>query len=145
MKIGFTGTRRGMTLDQQQAFITLIQTLAPTELHHGSCQGADAKAARLARANLMKVTIHAHPGPDGDEWRETSGVDDFRHIPNTHFARNREIVAFTDALIATPAEKDHQMRGGTWYTIDHALVKGKTVWIIEPDGTIKEVGNGNSL
>jgi hypothetical protein len=43
MKVGFTGTRKGMTPQQRVAFAELVITLRPTQAHHGDCVGADAE------------------------------------------------------------------------------------------------------
>ncbi len=56
----------------------------------------------------------------------------------THFARNRDIVDETEVLIACPCEMEHQDRGGTWYTADYALKRGKRTIIVWPDGSMKE-------
>ena len=57
------------------------------------------------------------------------------HEPRQYHERNRNIVDATDILVATPKEnKGDIYRGGTWYTINYAVSKGKPVYIIWPDG-----------
>lgn len=112
-KVGFTGTRHGLTDLQAATFEGLVS--GPDEFHHGSCQGADVEAARIVRRSHAKpVKIVCHPGPAGDEHQQDSGVDDERRAPKTHFARNRDIVAETDELVACPCDVTEQNRGGTW-------------------------------
>lgn len=137
MKLGFTGTRFGMTDLQKATFKSLLTPLE--EFHHGSCQGSDVQAAQMVRQVLSEyyVQIIAHPGPDS-EFKLSSGVDDQITESKTHFARNRDIVNLTDEMIATPFEMTEQSAGGTWYTIKYAIKMGKKVTIIWPDGS-KEV------
>ena len=135
MRLGFTGTRHGLT-DAQSA---ILEGLLPevSEFHHGSCQGADVQAARIVRRSFVgHIHIHAHPGPDDDPCQEPSGVDDVTHPPLTHFARNRVIVDSTDEIYACPCEAEEQPRGGTWYTVRYARKRGKKVTIIWPNGTL---------
>jgi hypothetical protein len=135
MRVGFTGTRKGMTASQAAVFEGLVEL--PTEFHHGSCKGADVEAARIVRRTfIVHVPVICHPGPNGDPCQEPSGVDDERREPKTHFARNRDIVNETDRLIACPCDMTEQSRGGTWYTVSYARKKGKPVTIIWPDGSI---------
>lgn len=144
-KLGFTGTRHGMTDGQRASFGSLIVfDLLPTEFHHGSCQGADVEAARLVEhvtdGGSIPCRIVCHPGPDGDPHQQQSGVDDETLPGKTHFARNRDIVDGTDALVAAPAQMEGQQFGGTWYTIRYARKTGKPLWIVWPDGTVTAEG-----
>lgn len=135
MKLGFTGTRFGMSVLQKRVFQLAVASKSIEEFHHGSCQGADVEAARIVRELHPSCRIVAHPGPDGDNHRELSGVDDLTLEPKTHFARNRDIVNATDLLLATPFQAERQSRGGTWYTVDFAEKFNREVGIIWPDGS----------
>jgi hypothetical protein len=150
MRIGFTGTRRGMTDAQRSSFqkhLLLGLPRTPTELRHGSCEGADVQAARFARSvfdewrkrfgSTSMIRIIALPGPDDDPHREVSGVDDEVLPGKTHFARNRDIVNASDLVIGCPGEATWQKRGGTFFTMDYAIKKGKPLVIIWPDGTVE--------
>lgn len=142
MKIGFTGTRHGMT-DAQRANFGVLMTFdfPPTEFHHGSCQGSDVEAAIVIRHISQECVIICHPGPDNDEFRCDSGVDNHVLPGKTHFARNRDIVNACEVLIATPYEMERQKHGGTWYTIWFAAKQGKRTLVILPDGTITTYNN----
>jgi hypothetical protein len=134
MNVGFTGTRHGMTDAQAAVFEGYLSAVG--QFHHGSCRGADVQAARIVRRSCVGPTIVCHPGPEGDQYSEDSGVDDVFRNPLTHFARNRNIVDETDELIACPCDMTEQPRGGTWYTVNYARKNGKKVTIIWPDGSI---------
>ena len=59
MKLGFTGTRRGMTSDQQIRVTLLVAELGPKEAHHGDCVGADAEFHEQFK--YLATVMHAHP------------------------------------------------------------------------------------
>lgn len=146
MKVGFTGTRHGMSDAQRASFGTLIVfdvDTKPPHFHHGACKGADAEAARLVRYIDPDSFIVAHPGKSaggGDnEWLDQESVADANEVreTQTHFARNRTIVDETDILVACPGDMIEQLRGGTWYTIGYARKVGRHVVIIWPDGRVE--------
>lgn len=138
MRIGFSGTRRGMSPAQMATVRELLTRLQPTEVHHGDCVGADAHFHNIVRSlyepEVCPIVIH--PGPDGPLRAHKDG-DEVLPEKN-HFARNRDIVRGCGVLIATPAEAGWQPRGGTWYTIDFAAKVGRRRFIVSPDGTVWE-------
>jgi hypothetical protein len=140
MKIGFTGTRYGLT-DAQRGSLgtTLCLDVGKTdEFHHGSCKGADVEAAQVAR-QISACKIIAHPGPDSDlQWQTESGVDDETLPGKNHFARNRDIVNACDLLIGCPGIDRLLPTGGTSYTINYAIKHGKPVKIVWPDGRVED-------
>lgn len=135
MKVGFTGTRNGMTDVQRAAFREWLTATQPIEFHHGDCVGADEQAANDA-ARLL-CDIHCHPPLKDDHQARTQNYDHL-HQPKTHFARNRDIVDACDVLAAAPLDLMHQTRGGTWYTVDYALKRGKPVVVFWPDGRVEK-------
>lgn len=139
MKIGFTGTRRGMTDAQRQVFAELIVRLKPTEFHHGDCVGADDQAASVVARSVSGVRIVVHPPVDESLRAFNGGLRCMMVVrpPRTHLARNRDIVNETDCLIACPLEMEHQPRGGTWYTVDYAAKVGRLTYVVWPDGRIE--------
>lgn len=138
MKVGFTGTRNGMTEAQKCSFTALIAELNITELHHGDCVGADDDAANLAREVDYRepCRIHCHP-PVDEKLRAWNRYAWETYPAKTHFARNRDIVDMTDALIAIPWVRPLPSSGGTVYTINYARKIGRRVMIIWPDGTVE--------
>jgi hypothetical protein len=132
--IGVTATRHGLTDPQLNRIGEIAVALKPKTLRHGSCRGGDVEIARLLRKLIPAIMIIAHPGPDGDPFREDSGVDDEVLPGKTHFARNRDIVNLSDTVLGAPLQIEWQPRGGTWYTLDFARKTGKPTWIVWPDG-----------
>ena len=140
MKVGFTGTRHGMQNAQSEIFTKLLTRLRPTEFHEGDCIGADDQATDIVKwiwKHLVKVV--RHPPTVTDHQANNPNFDEIRE-PNTHFARNRAIVDETEALVATPADMEEPPYGdgGTWYTVRYARKLGRPIYIIWPDGSIRE-------
>lgn len=135
MKIGFTGTQRGMTKEQLISFEAGLRFVMDgddtDEFHHGDCIGADAQAHMVAFG--LKFRIIVHP-PIIDKKRAfCKGYSEIR-IQKPYFDRNHDIVDQTEILIATPGEAEEQLRSGTWATIRYARKKGGHPVIIGPDG-----------
>lgn len=132
MKIGITGTREGANDTQLKAILEYLQQFpAGTEFHHGDCVGVDVEVAVMA--NELGFKTIAHPGPDC-ELRAHHESHEIRG-GLTHFKRNRNIVDETDTLIVVPLQNTHQSFGGTWYTFDYAVKRGKPVNVFFPGAT----------
>lgn len=139
MKVGFTGTREGLTKHQREILSSLfLQSKRITELHHGDCTGADEQAHFLALARgTIKVVVHP---PDDDKYRafasETQRVFPLVCIevrePKPYLERNRDIVDETEKLIACPIGVVEKLRSGTWSTVRYALKQNKRVFVIYP-------------
>jgi hypothetical protein len=133
MKMGFTGTQKGMTPLQIKAVYLILWEYRPQEVHHGDCIGADEEFHNLAKEVGMRVVIHP---PIKDEKRAFCVGDESR--PEQHYLiRNHFIVDETEVLIATPKSNKEELRSGTWATIRYAFHKeGKEVRIVWPNGNI---------
>jgi hypothetical protein len=142
--LGFTGTRDQLTSAQFGQLNEIILKLDPEIVRHGSCRGADATFHTIA-SNLARNIIVHPPIEQGKLFAKCEGPHVIAVMePTTYFARNRDIVDTSEALIACPREMTEQDRGGTWYTVKYARKKGKMIFIIWPDGTVtKENNNGN--
>ena len=130
LKVGFTGTRHGMTARQRKALMFWIDQYHATEFHHGDCIGADAEAHDLFAGAGVELFIH--PPVKNGHRAFKKGAHYLK--AKTHFARNRDIVDQADVVLAFPFEKENPGRGGTWYTIEYAKKKGKPLWIFFPNG-----------
>jgi hypothetical protein len=129
MKIGFTGTRVGMSASQRTALGAALRSRKDeiTEFHHGDCVGADAEAHHIAAAILGVEKIFIHP-PEIQKRRA------FCQSPNIlpplgYLERDLAIVLATDMLIGCPKAGNPAPRSGTWYTIRRAKERGKAVLI----------------
>jgi hypothetical protein len=131
MKVGFTGTRNGMTQAQRDGVAAALLALNPTEFHHGDCVGADAEVVMLLWQLFPSCRVVSHP-PVDDRLRARA-ASNFIMPPAPYLARNRNIVNATDILIGTPSTPTPQRKGGTWYTIRYAAPKRRVIRIY-PNG-----------
>lgn len=146
MRIGFTGTRRGMSEPQRNVVQILLAEFGAepgSTFHHGDCVGADEQAHRQADAVGLGIFIYP---PIDSTHRTHCGLlklaqgSQIRKIyqPKHYTARNRDIVNSSDIIIAAPREFEEQSFGGTWYTVRYARKAGKRVLIVYPDGIVVE-------
>lgn len=142
IRVGFTGTQRGMTDEQKARVDLLLAELAvdAAEFHHGDCVGADAEAHDLAENHCLDIVIHP---PDNDKARAFCTGGEVRE-PKPYLDRNHDIVEETVVLIACPNGAE-QMRSGTWATVRYARSKiyqgeQQLTYIITPSGEIKREG-----
>jgi hypothetical protein len=135
VKIGFTGTREGMTVGQIAALTYLLNEKIPrpVEAHHGDCVGADAEFHDLVRELLPGSKIVIHP-PIKDTHRAFKAGDEV-WAQFDYLLRNAAIVSESEAVIAAPKSMADQT-GGTWWTIRDARKQKVRLLILEPDGAI---------
>lgn len=133
MKVGFTGTQRGMSAKQLVALTELFAKYRDkiTEFHHGDCIGADRQAHDIACAMIGEDKVYIHP-PDVDTKR---AFCESPHIlrPQGYLARNVAIVEATDRLIAAPKKGPAAIRSGTWYTVRRARERKRPVLILQAE------------
>lgn len=154
LRVGVTGTRSGITLQQRITLtseLTQIVRTTPLEtqlaLHYGDCIGADAEAFSIARP-LGFWTV-AHP-PTHDKFRAFTRPDKLRD-PQPYLERDRAIVREVTRLIVLPSGYKNVKRGsGTWYTYREAQRVGVPTLIIWPDGQTSAThadrpGDGNTV
>lgn len=129
-KMGFTGTRKGMTLEQWSMVDKLSQLY--DEVHHGDCLGADYQMHLIAQGNEQRIIGHPPSDPKHRAW--ATGFTEMRE-EKPYLDRNKDIVDETDTLIVVPAEFEEQLRSGTWSTWRYAVKQGKDYVIVFPDGS----------
>ena len=141
MKIGFTGTQKGMTDEQKLTVMKLLKNRpagSELELHSGDCIGADKDFVDILDWSLFTTKI-GHI-PDNDSKRAFCKYNTER-TPKPYLVRNHDIVDESDILIATPGEFKEQLRSGTWATIRYAQKKGKKIVIVWPNGHTKIIND----
>lgn len=130
IKMGFTGTRRGMTDVQSMAVQDVIRNV--DDVHHGDCVGADDTTHILAMHWEKYIVIHP---PTDDKQRVGHYAPEVR-CEKPYIERNHDIVDETDWLLAAPGEMEEQLRSGTWATVRYARKCGKRVVLAMPDGSV---------
>lgn len=141
MKIGFTGTQKGLTIVQRS---NLLKYLAEcTELHNGFCIGADEEC--LMMFDLMANTLPTSRTIIGHPPIKTNKMSKFRpefcrfefRQAEEYLIRNHHIVDACEKLIAAPELMSESLRSGTWATVRYARFKKRPIVILWPDGSIK--------
>lgn len=128
MKIGFTGSRKGMTPDQKDELEFALASLmehGAKQFHHGDCIGADEEAHIIARCLGLEVIIH----PPTDDKLRAYCDSDLHMIQKPYLQRNRCIVDSCDILIAAPRGPE-RLRSGTWSTVRYASKQGKEIQFV---------------
>jgi len=133
--VGFTGTWRGMTLEQIRAVKALLEELDPTDVHHGDCIGADENFDDLARDHGAHRV--AFPGTDsrGRSPKRAYCLTEHERPAAPYLERNRAIVDSSDYLVACPGEFVERTRSGTWSTVRYARGRCWT-YLVTPDGAV---------
>src|SRR3989304_1568958 len=97
-KIGFTGSRRGMTKAQKAVLNEIFGGHTPFELHHGDCVGADEDAHNIAReiekrtGQFVKIVVH----PPSNYKLRAYTIPDTLKKEKEYLERNKDIVNETD-------------------------------------------------
>lgn len=148
MRIGFTGTQRGMTVPQMMTLSGMISWVinkysdypddGEDSAHHGDCIGADAQFHEIIRwkKETKGFKIHIHSPTNTSKQAFCQG--DVWHNPKPYMERNDDIVRKAEFMFGAPGEMTEELRSGTWATIRRARKARKNLWIVYPDGTVLE-------
>lgn len=142
VKIGFTGTRRGMTAEQKRevsGFLCALKDDLRLKTVHGDRVGADADFHSICREEDIWVQQRPCTLTEFRAYTDAPEIEG----PQDPLLRNRRIVRGCDVLLACPSSMTEQGHGGTWYTIREGRRKNKQVVIVYPDGTIVEDCSGS--
>jgi len=139
IRIGFTGTRKPLTPAQIERLTSVLT--AEGERHpgavtfrHGDCVGADAAAHAIARQLGFCIVLHP---PTNNSLRANLNAEcSTVWKAKPYFERNRDIVDYSDCLVACPEGPETQ-RSGTWSTVRYALRVGVPVVVVWPDGRLE--------
>lgn len=131
--VGYTGTRKGMTLLQLARIEVILDTLTVVRARHGDCIGGDEEFHELCIT--AEIPIEIHP-PDNDRLRAFCKGAVKVHEPKPFIKRNHIIVNTCDLLIAAPKEtyEPAPARGqGTWSTVRYARKLDRLLRIVWPE------------
>jgi hypothetical protein len=135
--IGFTGTRAGMTPEQQTRVSLLLLELGATDLDHGDCIGADDQADQIGRELGLGIFIHPPTNPKLRAWCNTRPHGEITVLEEFPFlVRNQHIADAGDEVVAAPKEMTEERRSGTWWTVRYARGKRRPVHIVWPNGAV---------
>lgn len=121
MKIGFTGSREGMSQSQKENLVLILKNFIPTEFHHGDCEGADSEAHDIVREFFPDCKIVVHP-PSSDYLRAFKKGDVILQ-PLPYLQRDRSIVDSSEFVIGAPKQNEFTKGSGSWFTINYAKIK----------------------
>lgn len=136
MKLGFTGTKQGMSQIQLEVIKNFIDSFKEmiTEGHHGDCVGADVQFNEVMES--FDIWVVSHP-PSNPTYRAFCQANEIRQVTD-YTNRNKSIVKESDFLIAAPKEMKEVLRSGTWATIRYWLKTKRedALLIVLPNGHI---------
>jgi len=139
MKLGFTGTRDGMTDIQRECVAQLLFDQRPVLVHHGDCVGADSQFHDGVLLLPQSTWIETHPCTltKFRAYRKADVVHEVKPPQD----RNKDIVRASDLLIAAPKLPPAESpRSGTWQTVRLMLSFKKPVTVVWPDGSVQPWG-----
>lgn len=140
--LGFTGSKRPLTLPQKEAIQRTLMNLCEqhnfTHLHHGDCISADAFAHAIWH-DYLGLPIILHP-PLDLKYRAFCLGSSTTRDPKPYLIRNREIVSEVEALVAAPRRMSEDRRSGTWATVRYARAKKIPIRFCWPSGSTTTEG-----
>lgn len=147
--IGFTGTRNGMTPEQRSyvgAYLTgaMARHRLNVRAVHGDCVGADNDFDELCIRLSVPRGIRPCTAPAHLRARCHTKPNPAKVLtePKRPMARNRDIVADADVLLACPPNtKPIKSGSGTWATIGFGKRAGIEVRIVYPSGEAEMFGS----
>jgi len=130
-RVGFTGTREGMSNAQQEKLIERLKQLKEefdiVSFHHGDCVGSDEEAATIA--SMLGIVTVAHP-PRAAKFRAYHPSTVVR-TPKPFMVRNYDIVLECHHLFVAPRTDEEELRSGTWATYRFANACGTDVEVLK--------------
>jgi hypothetical protein len=103
--------------------------------HHGDCVGADAEFdAIVRRADGLRGVIMHPSNLSTRAYCTPRYPHDVVRDPLDPVVRDKIIVDQVGAMIATPKHSAPVLRSGTWTTIRYAILVGRPLCIVMPDG-----------
>jgi hypothetical protein len=138
IRVGFSGSREGMTAPQVQAVYRKLLGMNWAQVpdlrfegHHGDCLGGDHEFHTLITALGWRTV--AHP-PVNSRLRAWCKADEIRP-PKDYLARDWDIAEETGELLAAPKTAEPYRESGTWTTTGYGVRLARPVTVFLPDGT----------
>jgi hypothetical protein len=137
-RLTFTGTRRGLTLDQENQLVAALNTLAPQIGLHGCCEGSDRVFHRL-----LGLAEHSYRElyPSNEEQRQWALAHlssyDILYPVEPPLDRDNTMALRADVVVACPSGRLEIRRSGTWATVRRARLYGKPILFLYPDGSTR--------
>jgi len=118
VRVSFTGTRRGMSLEQIDGVRFILGNRTVSVASHGVCSGADIQFHKAVREIFGRTAYIACFPSTAKTAAPIPDDADFVADRKPPLDRNKDILlAGPDLLIATPATDHEVVRSGTWTTI----------------------------
>lgn len=138
MKLGFTGTRKGMTPKQIKCVQDYLIHHNWVEAHHGACIGADTEFHQLVISicgDETKLVLHPPKDTSRTDFSKLENREQDIWLPPEDFLmRNHAIVEAADYILVAPGTEDPIVRSGTWATFRYARALCKPVTLCTPSG-----------
>ena len=130
-----------MTPEQKTRITDLISLSEYVWAAHGDCLGADADFHDIA----VELGLSTHVFTPIKEDLRAFKTADRTTGPDSYFARNRAVVAWSDGMLACPPCKPLPGSGGTDYTVNYAIKMEEPIIVVWPDGSMSSSSQGEPL
>ena len=134
IKIGFTGNRYGLTPEQKDQIISILDEYDNLIVSHGDCIGSDTDFHNLCvnyRNEHPSKKIYIVIFPPNNPTLRAFNQGDLLMNEKPYLDRNLDIIKNSSMLIACPIDKNkEQLRSGTWSTIRKARKKKLMIHIL---------------
>lgn len=133
IKIGFTGNRYGLRIDQKEQIISILDKYENIIVSHGDCVGSDTDFHNIC-VNYKKMHVNKniliHIFPPNNLKLRGFNQGDILMEERPYLERNLNILKNSSILIACPIDKNkEELRSGTWSTIRQARKQNIPVYI----------------
>ena len=124
IKIGFTGNRYGLTPEQEEQIISILDKYSNIIVSHVDCIGSDTDFHKLCikyKETHLDKTIRIYIFPPNNPTLRAFNQADVLMPEKPYLERNLNIIKNSSILIACPIDKNKEiLRYGTWSTIRQA-------------------------
>lgn len=145
MRLGFTGTKQGLSWSQRETLSKYVNQVRPEieVARHGDCIGSDFQF-HIFCIDVKVPELIIHP-PSDPKYRAYAHL--IYSAPETkitvlpeepYLDRDHAMVDGIDYLVVCPITSEEFLRSGTWATYRYAKKKSVPHLIIYPDGTTNE-------